>query len=81
MSNPGVPVTQPGMITRGDILMLGLAAGVFGSLTGGVLLFTGMELIASGAYAGLLLIVPAAPLGAGIGWMMARRLAARLPPG
>ena len=68
------------MISRGDILMLGISAGVFGSLTGGVLLFSGMELIASGANIGWLLLVPAAPLGAGIGWMMGRRLAAQLPP-
>lgn len=69
------------MICRGDILMLGISAGVFGSLTGGVLLFAGMELIASGANIGWVLMLPAAPLGATVGWIMARRLAAQLPPG
>jgi hypothetical protein len=68
------------MVSRGDILMLGIAAGVFGSLTGGVLLFSGMELIVGGANIGWLLLVPAAPVGASIGWIMARRLAAQLPP-
>ncbi len=67
------------MISRSDILMLGITAGVSGSIIGGLLLFTGMELIVSGAPVGWLLLVPAAPLGASIGWIMGRRLAAQLP--
>jgi hypothetical protein len=69
------------MVNRGDIVMLGITAGVFGCLIGGVMLYAGMELIASGAHIGFLLLVPAAPVGASVGWLMGRRLAAQLPPG
>lgn len=67
------------MISRGDILMLGVSAGVIGSVTGGLLLYTGMALIVSGANLGWLLLLPAVLVGAGIGWIMANRVAARLP--
>ena len=69
------------MVSRADILMLGLSAGIFGSLIGGLLLYAGMALVISGASVGWLLVLPAAPVGAGIGWIMGRRLAAKLPPG
>ncbi len=36
------------MITRGDILWLGIAAGVTGSLIGGMMLGIGMDLIVNG---------------------------------
>ncbi|CAH2604760.1 conserved protein of unknown function [Rhodovastum atsumiense] len=68
------------MISRGDILMLGISAGVSGALIGGLMLFAGMVLITSGANVGWLLLLPAAPCGAVIGWLMGRRLAAQLPP-
>jgi hypothetical protein len=68
------------MVNRGDILMLGISAGVFGSLVGGLMLFAGMALIVNGANAGWLLLLPAAPAAGGIGWIMGRRLAAKLPP-
>lgn len=66
------------MINRGDILWLGIASGVSGSLIGGMLLGIGMDLIVNGQPFGWLLLLPAAPASALPGWLMARRLAARL---
>lgn len=67
------------MITRSDILVLGLTAGVIGSLTGGLMLGIGMGLVVQGAHIGWLLILPGAPLGGAIGYLLARRLASQLP--
>ena len=67
------------MIPRADILYLGLAAGVVGSLVGGLMLGIGMNLIVAGAPIGWLLLLPAAPAGAIPGWVLARRLAKGLP--
>jgi hypothetical protein len=66
------------MITRGDLLWLGLASGVTGGLIGGMLLGVGMYLAASGANIGWLMMLPAAPLSGLIGWILARRLAKQL---
>ncbi|MSP03423.1 MAG: hypothetical protein EXR07_20635 [Acetobacteraceae bacterium] len=63
------------MIKRSDILYLGLAAGVTGSLVGGLMLGIGMNLIVAGAPVGWLLLLPAAPAGAVPGLMLAKRLA------
>jgi hypothetical protein len=68
------------MINRGELLMLGISAGVSGSLIGGLLLFAGLALITSGANIGWLLLLPAGPAGALVGWILARRLARQLPP-
>jgi hypothetical protein len=66
------------MITRSDVLYLGLAAGVIGSLVGGMMLGIGMNLIVAGAPAGWLLLLPAAPVGAVPGWILAKRLARQM---
>jgi hypothetical protein len=66
------------MITRGDIIWLGVAAGTSGGLIGGMMLGIGMDLMANGSPLGLILIVPGAPASALIGWLMARRLAQQL---
>ena len=66
------------MINKSDILYLGLAAGVCGSLVGGLMLGIGMNLIAGGAHAGWLLLLPAAPMGGLPGWILARRLARQM---
>ena len=63
------------MINRGDILMLGLSAGVSGSLLGGLMLGIGMNLIMAGANIGWLLLLPAAPAAGLLGYLLARRLA------
>jgi len=67
------------MINRGDILYLGLASGVIGSLVGGMMLGIGITLILGGAPIGWLLLLPAAPAGGIPGWFLAKRLASRLP--
>jgi hypothetical protein len=67
------------MITRGDILLLGLNASVTGALIGGAMLGFGMNLVAEHINIGWLLMVPAAPCAAIIGWIHARRLARKLP--
>jgi hypothetical protein len=67
------------MIKRSDILYLGLASGVIGSLVGGMLLGIGMSLIIAGAPVGWLLLLPAAPMGAVPGLVLAKRLARTLP--
>jgi hypothetical protein len=66
------------MITRGDIVYLGLSSGVIGSLVGGMLLGIGMTLIIGGAPIGWLLLLPAAPAGGIPGWLLAKRLAQKL---
>ncbi|HTW26164.1 MAG TPA: hypothetical protein VME92_03475 [Acetobacteraceae bacterium] len=66
------------MVSRGDILWLGIAAGVSGGLIGGLMLGIGMDLIVNGQPLGWLLLTPGAPASALIGWVMARRLAAQL---
>jgi hypothetical protein len=68
------------MVTRADILWLGLAAGVGGSLVGGMMLGIGMGLVIQGAHAGWLLILPGGPVAGAMGYLLARRLAAKLPP-
>jgi hypothetical protein len=78
LSNPDARGWFRRMITRGDIVYLGLASGVIGSLVGGMLLGVGMSLIIGGAPVGWLLLLPAAPAGGLPGWMLAKRLARNL---
>jgi hypothetical protein len=52
---------------------------VSGALIGGGLLGVGLNLMSQGVNIGLLLITPAAPIGAIVGWVLARRLAGKLP--
>jgi hypothetical protein len=66
------------MITRGDIIWLGIAAGVTGSLIGGMLLGIGMDLVVNGQTLGWLLLLPAAPAAAIPGWLLARKLSRQL---
>jgi hypothetical protein len=66
------------MITRGDIIWLGVSAGVIGSLVGGMLLGIGMSMIIEGQVHGWLLLLPGAPVAAIPGWLLARKLANQL---
>lgn len=66
------------MITRGEIIWLGVSAGVTGSLIGGMMLGVGMDLIVNGQPWGWLLLLPAAPVAALPGWMLARKLARQI---
>jgi hypothetical protein len=66
------------MIERSDVIWLGVSAGVTGSLVGGMMLGIGMDLIVNGQTWGWLLLLPAAPVAALPGWLLARKLANRL---
>jgi hypothetical protein len=65
------------MVNRGDIVWLGIAAGVMGCLVGGMMLGIGMDLIVNGQPLGWLLL-PGAPVSAIPGWLLGRRLAGQL---
>ncbi|HQT78596.1 MAG: hypothetical protein B7Z80_18345 [Rhodospirillales bacterium 20-64-7] len=66
------------MITRSEIIWLGVSAGVMGSLIGGMMLGIGMDLIVNGQPLGWLLTLPGAPASALPGWLLARKLARNL---
>ena len=66
------------MVTRGEILWLGIASGTSGGLIGGAMLGVGMDLAVNGQPLGILLVCIGAPASALIGWLMARRLAQQL---
>jgi hypothetical protein len=79
LSNPAPRPIPKGMsVSREEILVLGLTAGVVGSLVGGLTLYAGLALVVAGSHAGWLLALPAAPLGGGLGYLLARKLASRL---
>lgn len=67
-----------GMIQRSDIIWLGVASGVIGSLVGGMMLGIGLDLLVSGEPHGWLLLLPGAPVSAIPGWLLARRLARQM---
>ena len=65
---------------KGNTLrVLGLTAGVLGSLVGGLMLGVGLGLAVNGAHVGWLLVLPAAPVSGLLGYVLARRLARQLP--
>jgi len=66
------------MIERGEILWLGISSGVIGSLVGGLMLGIGLDLIVNGQPLGWLMLLPAAPVSAIPGWLLARKLARQL---
>jgi lipopolysaccharide export LptBFGC system permease protein LptF len=66
------------MVTRSEILVLGLTAGVAGCLVGGLMLGIGLGLVINGVHAAWLLVLPAAPVGGLLGYWLARRLAKQL---
>lgn len=66
------------MVQRSEIIWLGVAGGVMGSLIGGLMLGIGMNLIVGGQPWGWFLLLPAAPAGALPGWILARKLARQL---
>ena len=69
----------PGMVTRADILVLGLTAGVVGCLVGGLMLGVGLGLVVNRVHAGWVLVLPAAPVAGMLGYVFARKLAKQLP--
>jgi hypothetical protein len=66
------------MVKREDVLVLGLTAGVLGSLVGGMMLGLGLGLVIEGVHLGWLLLLPAAPVSGVTGYLLARRLAKQL---
>lgn len=78
MSNRAAGAKSLPMVTREEILILGLTAGVVGSLVGGLMLGIGMGLVVQGAHIGWLLVLPGAPAGGLLGYALARRLARQL---
>jgi len=66
------------MVTREDILLLGLTAGVTGALVGGMMLGIGLGLVVQKAHVGWLLVLPGGPVGGLLGWLLARKLARKL---
>ena len=79
LSNPAPgPIPEGMSVSREEILVLVLTAGVVGSLVGGLTLYAGLALVVAGSHAGWLLALPAAPLGGGLGYLLARKLASRL---
>jgi hypothetical protein len=78
LSNLAPPRSTREMVNRGDIVWLGIASGVIGCLVGGMMLGIGMDLIVNGQPFGWLLLLPGAPVSAGPGWLLGRRLAREL---
>ena len=66
------------MVTRSEIIWLGVAAAVSGCLIGGMMLGIGLDLIVNGQPLGWLIMLPGAPVSAIPGWVLARRLAHQL---
>ncbi len=67
-------------MTREEILVLGLFAGTIGCLVGGLMLGVGLGMAVQGAHIGWVLVLPAGPVAGMIGYLLARRLARKLPP-
>jgi len=63
------------MVSNSDIVWLGVGCAVIGCLVGGTMLGVGIALISGGAPLGWLIMLPGAPVAAGLGWLLARRLA------
>jgi hypothetical protein len=66
------------MVNRSEIVWLGIASAVSGSLIGGMMLGIGMDLVVNGQPLGWLLLLPGAPASAIPGWLLARKLAQQL---
>lgn len=73
------PLLRLIMVTRAEVLVLGLSAGVVGSLVGGLMLGIGLGLVVNSVHAGWVLVLPAAPVSGLLGYALARRLAKQLP--
>ena len=63
------------MVTRAELLVLGLTAGVTGTLVGGLMLGIGLGLVVNGVHAAWILVLPSAPVGGLLGYWLAKRLA------
>ena len=66
------------MVSREEILVLGLTAGVTGSLVGGLMLGIGLGLVVQGVHLGWLILLPGGPVGGALGYLLARKLAKKV---
>jgi hypothetical protein len=66
------------VVSRNDIIWLGICASVIGCLVGGMMLGIGMDLIVNGQPLGWLIMLPGAPVAAIPGWLLGLRLARQL---
>jgi hypothetical protein len=66
------------MITRSDVVWLGVSSGVTGALVGGLMLGVGMAMVIEHAMVGFIFIIPGAPVAGLCGWLLSRRLARQL---
>lgn len=66
------------MVSRSDVLLLGLVSSVAGSLIGGLTFGIGLAEMLSGVHFGIVPMVLAAPVSGAAGYLMARRLAKQL---
>ena len=66
------------MITRKDIIWLGVSAAVTGSLVGGLMLGIGLGMVVNRIWGGFVFIAPGAPAAGLVGWLLARRLASQV---
>ena len=78
MSNRRHTPSTAGMVSRSDIIWLGISSAVIGCLVGGMMLGIGMDLIVNGQPLGWLIMLPGAPVAAIPGWLLALRLAREL---
>ncbi len=76
--SPSVFQGPSSVVSRADILWLGIASAVIGCLVGGMMLGIGMDLIVNGQPLGWLIMLPGAPVSAIPGWLLAARLARQL---
>ena len=67
------------MVTRQDIIWLGVSAAVTGALVGGLMLGIGLGMVVNRIWGCFVFIIPGAPAAGLIGWILARRLAAQVP--
>ncbi|HUN42333.1 MAG TPA: hypothetical protein VMU81_18740 [Acetobacteraceae bacterium] len=66
------------MVTRSDLVVLGVASSVIGCLVGGMMLGIGIALTFEGSPIGWLIMLPGAPVSALVGWLLAQRLARQM---
>jgi len=69
------------MITRRDVVWLGIASALSGGLVGGILLAVGIALVLDRQLFGVVLAIAGVPASALIGWLLGRRLAQEMEGG
>jgi hypothetical protein len=78
LSNRRHTPSTASVVSRSDIIWLGISSAVIGCLVGGMMLGIGMDLIVNWQPMGWLIMLPGAPVAAIPGWLLALRLARQL---